>query len=145
MKELAVFILLVALIAAALVPRPVLERLLNPVSATIQGALPISGLSKASIPSLNGLDVLPARAFTGTPTSDAAPTVTRASATATYTVTPGHTRTPASTEYTVLPGDTLSAIAEAHGVTVEEIVEANQITDPNLLRIGQVLTIPSQP
>jgi murein DD-endopeptidase MepM/ murein hydrolase activator NlpD len=45
--------------------------------------------------------------------------------------------------YTVAPGDTLGAIANRFGVTVDDLVAANGITDPNLLAVGQVLTIPS--
>lgn len=45
--------------------------------------------------------------------------------------------------YTVAPGDTLSGIAEQFGVTVEALVELNQIADPALLQVGQVLLIPS--
>jgi murein DD-endopeptidase MepM/ murein hydrolase activator NlpD len=45
--------------------------------------------------------------------------------------------------YTVAPGDTLSAIAEQFGVTVEALAQLNQIADPTLLQVGQVLLIPS--
>jgi murein DD-endopeptidase MepM/ murein hydrolase activator NlpD len=45
--------------------------------------------------------------------------------------------------YTVQPNDTLGVIASIYGVTVEEIVEASEIADPNLLSVGQVLTIPA--
>lgn len=45
--------------------------------------------------------------------------------------------------YTVAPGDTLSAIAEQFGVTVEALAALNQIADPALLQVGQVLLIPS--
>jgi len=44
--------------------------------------------------------------------------------------------------YTVQPGDTLGKIAAEFGVTVEEIVEANDIEDPSLINVGQVLVIP---
>ncbi|MCR4405614.1 MAG: LysM peptidoglycan-binding domain-containing protein [Anaerolineae bacterium] len=44
--------------------------------------------------------------------------------------------------YTVQAGDTLSKIAKEFGVTVEAIVEANNIEDPSLLQVGQVLIIP---
>ena len=44
--------------------------------------------------------------------------------------------------YVVHPGDTLSAIALRHGTTVRALVEANRIADPNLIRTGQLLTIP---
>jgi putative chitinase len=47
--------------------------------------------------------------------------------------------------YIVRPGDTLSVIATRNGVTLRELVQANpQITNINLIRIGQVITIPSR-
>ncbi len=45
--------------------------------------------------------------------------------------------------YTVQPGDTLSSLAERFGTTVEELVAANGMTDPNELQPGQSLIIPS--
>jgi len=44
--------------------------------------------------------------------------------------------------YTVKSGDTLSAIARKYGVTVTQIANANNITNVNLIRVGQVLIIP---
>ncbi|HEX3053843.1 MAG TPA: LysM domain-containing protein, partial [Aggregatilineaceae bacterium] len=44
--------------------------------------------------------------------------------------------------YTVVAGDTLSRIALRFGTTVQAIVSANGITNPNLIYVGQVLTIP---
>jgi LysM repeat protein len=44
--------------------------------------------------------------------------------------------------YTVQEGDTLGAIAQAYGISVEEILAANGLADPNVLRIGQTLIIP---
>lgn len=44
--------------------------------------------------------------------------------------------------YTVKPGDTLLAIARQFGSTVEAIVRANNITNPNLIYPGQTLVIP---
>lgn len=49
---------------------------------------------------------------------------------------------PATTSYTVARGDSLSRIASRHGVTLQAIVDANGITDPNRIFVGQVLTVP---
>jgi len=46
--------------------------------------------------------------------------------------------------YTVKAGDALAKIAAQFGVTVEEIVEANDIEDPNRIEVGQVLVIPGR-
>ena len=44
--------------------------------------------------------------------------------------------------YTVRPGDFLSKIAASQGSTVAAIVEANNLRNPNFIRVGQVLIIP---
>lgn len=43
--------------------------------------------------------------------------------------------------YTVQPGDTLFGIAERFGTTVQNLVNLNQIADPNLIFVGQRLLI----
>lgn len=50
---------------------------------------------------------------------------------------------PATGTYTVVRGDTLGRIAARHGTTIAALVAANQIANPNLIRVGQVLTVPS--
>lgn len=45
--------------------------------------------------------------------------------------------------YTVQPGDTLSALAERFGTSVNELVAANGLTDPDAIQPGQTLLIPS--
>ncbi|WP_286312027.1 GH25 family lysozyme [Romboutsia ilealis] len=45
--------------------------------------------------------------------------------------------------YTVENGDTLSEIAEKFNTTVEKLVELNDIQNPNLIYVGQVLKISS--
>lgn len=44
--------------------------------------------------------------------------------------------------YTIQRGDSLSKIAKQFGVTVDALVAANHIANPNLIQPGQVLTIP---
>ncbi|MHB1536452.1 MAG: LysM peptidoglycan-binding domain-containing protein, partial [Acidimicrobiales bacterium] len=46
-----------------------------------------------------------------------------------------------ATSYTVVAGDTLSSIAARHGTTVEALASQNDISDPNFIMAGQVLTI----
>jgi LysM domain-containing protein len=47
--------------------------------------------------------------------------------------------------YTVKSGDTLSQIAEKLNVSLDALLAANPGVDPNAMRIGQVLQIPSNP
>lgn len=48
--------------------------------------------------------------------------------------------------YTVQPTDTLSSIARAFSLSLQEIIDANpQIPDPNLIAIGQPICIPIPP
>lgn len=44
--------------------------------------------------------------------------------------------------YTVKKGDTLSGIAKKYNTTVEALVASNGIKNPNVITVGQVLTIP---
>lgn len=45
-------------------------------------------------------------------------------------------------EYIVRPGDTLFLIAQRFGTTVSALAQANNLSNPNVLRIGQRLIIP---
>jgi len=45
--------------------------------------------------------------------------------------------------YTVQPSDTLNLIARKYGVEVSAIMEANQLTNANLIAVGQKLSIPA--
>jgi len=55
---------------------------------------------------------------------------------------PAPVAVPKISTYTVRGGDTLTAIAGRMGVSSEELAHANAITNPNLIRTGQVLTVP---
>jgi nucleoid-associated protein YgaU len=46
-------------------------------------------------------------------------------------------------KHTVGAGETLSAIAAAYGVSGRAIIQANNLSNPNALRIGQTLIIPT--
>ncbi len=46
-------------------------------------------------------------------------------------------------QYVVQPGDTLGRIAQNFGVSIADLMRANQLNDPNLLQVGQVLIIPT--
>lgn len=45
-------------------------------------------------------------------------------------------------EYVVQYGDSLGTIAEQYGISQEQLMQANEIFDPNLLSVGQQLLIP---
>ena len=62
--------------------------------------------------------------------------------TATPVPIPTPTKVPTSQMYRVETGDTLQAIAIKLDVTVDSIVELNELPDPNSIRLGQVLLIP---
>lgn len=44
--------------------------------------------------------------------------------------------------HVVVAGDTLFTIAQQYGVTMQDIIDANSLTNPDALSIGQELTIP---
>lgn len=48
-----------------------------------------------------------------------------------------------SLTYEVRAGDTLANIAHAFGVSSNNLLEANSLSNPNLIRVGQKLTIPA--
>jgi len=94
---------------------------------------------------------------TASPTVTREPTPTRAPLTISpipsneqpgFTPTPDELRvlpTPRqdSVQYIVQAGDTLGNIAMQYDISVETLMEANQISDPNVLDVGVVLNIPA--
>lgn len=79
---------------------------------------------------------------TATPAPTTAPTI---APTATPAPTPLATAAPTPVPqqtYTVVAGDTLALIAQRFGTTVEALLAANDIDDPNTINVGQVLVIP---
>mgnify|MGYP003681883286 CR=1 FL=1 len=84
--------------------------------------------------------ILPTPSDTPRPTTTRRATFTPVPATPSDTPTP--TVTPTPIIYVIKKGDTLLPIARQFGVTVQDIQEANGITDPRRLRIGQEIMIP---
>ena len=46
---------------------------------------------------------------------------------------------------TVVAGDTLEQLALRYGVSLQALIDANGISDPTLLQVGQVLKLPGRP
>lgn len=57
---------------------------------------------------------------------------------------PPPTPTPAPLLHTVQPGETLAGIAAAYNVSLADLIAVNNIQDPNLIHVGQVLVIPGR-
>ncbi|WP_104900271.1 peptidoglycan DD-metalloendopeptidase family protein [Nostoc sp. 'Peltigera membranacea cyanobiont' N6] len=68
---------------------------------------------------------------------------TQTSAIVPVAATPTVIASSARTSYEVKPGDTLAAIASKYNTSVSEIVKANNLNNPNELRISQQLIIPA--
>ncbi len=88
--------------------------------------------------------VLAAPAVQATATMDVA-LLTPAPAVATATPTPETVVETVEEVYVVQPGDTMLVIATQFGVTVEDILAANNLNDPNFVFAGQRLVIPLPP
>lgn len=126
--------------------------------AAASGALgsdPIGALVETATPSptANGEILAEARTPRPTPTERPSPTPSPTpSPVPTPVPTPAPTPVPEATPlpppppavrtYTVVAGDTLAEIANRFGTTVEALMAANGISDPDQIFEGQVLTIP---
>jgi LysM repeat protein len=83
----------------------------------------------------------PAPKITPTPTLDALSMA--ASLVPTQTLTPVPTPTPVT--YTVRPGDTMGDIAVELGISIDALMKANNLANPDTLSAGQVLIVPVTP
>jgi len=64
------------------------------------------------------------------------------SPTSTPTATPTPSPTPAARIHVVGRGDTLSEIADKYGISVQALMKANDMTDPDKLSEGDKLKLP---
>lgn len=64
--------------------------------------------------------------------------------TATARPTPTLTPIPTSAIHQVIRGETLAIIAAKYGVSINELIQINNISDPSALDIGQLLLIPAK-
>ncbi len=85
---------------------------------------------------VSGCSLLPGASRTDVSATTAAP-----AAVPTTTTTEPELLTP----YTVVRGDTLIQIADRHGIHLNDLVRVNNIADPTLIRVDQVLLIPPPP
>jgi LysM repeat protein len=112
-----------------------------------------------TVPATDATTTVPADATTTVPATDATTTVPATDATTTVPATDATTTVPAdatttvpatgvtdvSTEYTAKAKDTLSGIAKANNVSVDELMQANpDITNPDVIKAGQTINIPSE-
>jgi LasA protease len=87
---------------------------------------------------------LPAAKATATPKSLASPAIVLLpESTPLPTAPPPPTPTPAPYVHIVQAGESLGYIAYNLGCTVEDIIQANDLDDPNSIEVGQRLVIPS--
>ena len=82
-------------------------------------------------------------AFPPVPAIESAEPLVAPNATGTIVIEPDGTAvTPSSVIYRVQKGDTLDAIAKNYGISVVDLISANNISDPHYLKLNQALRIP---
>lgn len=108
---------------------------------TIPGAGPIQTVAPTEVPPT--IPPTPVES-TPVPVTEIPATIVPTAGT---TTTPMPVESPTEAElgkpvkYTVQPGDTLSIIAARFSTTVSALMELNNLTDPNFIYVGQVLTL----
>ena len=106
--------------------------------AVLLGALVVAAVVLFFLPALLGVGGRD-------PASSARPSVSAPPATASPAPTP--IPEPTAQTYTIKSGDTLSRIARANGLTLDQLLEANKdtISNPNRIAVGDVIIIPLPP
>ena len=106
--------------------------------AVLAGALALAAVALFFLPALFGV---------GGDDPSASPTASTSAAPATATPEPTPEPEPTPQTYTIQEGDTLSGIAQDNGLSLEELLTANEetIEDPNQIAVGDVIIIPVPP
>jgi len=103
--------------------------------AVMAGVIAVAALALFFLPALLGLGEDEQPGGSAAPSTSAAPS---------RSIAPTPTPAPTPIQYTIKAGDTLLKIATEHGVTLEQLLEANpEITNPNQIAQGQQITIPA--
>ena len=130
-----------------ILPQPVATPTPAPTTTPISTVTPTPQVSPVTTATPVATQV-PASTATPTPTLNPTPSPT-AIPTIAPTATPEPTTTPTPTPtpqnyivYTVVGGDTIWKISVKYGVTIQEILDTNNLTETSVLYIGQKLNIP---
>jgi LysM repeat protein len=117
-------------------------RLAQRYASTVEAIVAANGLNNAGFIVIGQVLVIPVAAGQGTPATPASTTGSTARPSA--TPAPGATQAPGSGSgrHVVQAGETLFSIARRYNTTVEALATLNNITNPNLIRAGTVLTVP---
>ena len=103
---------------------------------TISGIASSHGISTSAVLSANGLDrasvIYPGQSLSIPDASASTAASQVASAPA-----------PAASQYTIVTGDTIAHVAERAGVSVQAVLDANQLGWSSIIYPGQVLTLPA--
>jgi hypothetical protein len=99
------------------------------------GAIAIAAIALFFLPALLGL---------GSGGGSAGASVGPSAGVASQSIAPTAVPAPTALVYTIKKNETLSKIATAHGITLDELLAANpQIKNPNKITEGQQITIPA--
>ena len=119
-------------------------------SAPSKTTVPVSTSTTVPSPSITASPI-PTGTSTSVPTATSSPIPT-STPTTQPTAAPTQTKAPSptpivntpvvTTSYTVAAGDSLSLIAQRYQVSLQSLINANNLVNPSFIQAGQVLTIP---
>ncbi|GAB4383582.1 MAG: hypothetical protein Kow00121_45660 [Elainellaceae cyanobacterium] len=132
--------------AASASPQPAEPVIAQPGFATAPQTLDPNWLqanqSLSLLPSSESESVAPSLPIVNTTSNSPSPTVSTATL---PTVAQPSSGVLEPFTYRVAPGDTVAAIARSHNIPQSLLIETNRLSDPNVIFVGQVLTVPSTP